>query len=140
MTLQIVKALPPNYPELCKAFDIANRRGVIFCFGPTLYNPDGVDLDAAILAHEELHSARQAAFGGVDLWWRRYLDDRRFRFDEEVPAWSLQYHLTAKDIPNRQQRQRLLMHYAKVLSGPMYDCGLPRERVKRLIRETAAGF
>jgi len=82
--MKIIRAFPPNYSALVKAFPIRGR-AVIFAWGDRIYNPAGIVITPQLLAHERVHGARQERMG-VEDWWLRYVIDARFRFDEELPA------------------------------------------------------
>lgn len=82
--MKIIKAFPPNYSTLVKAFPIRGR-SVIFAWGDRIYNPAGIVIGSELLAHEAVHGRRQQE-AGIDAWWERYIAEPRFRFDEEVLA------------------------------------------------------
>jgi len=110
-------AYPPNYKEITTAFNIKGRRGIIFTYGDTIYNPSKIDITPDLLAHEEVHQRQQ----GKDpaSWWVQYLNDPQFRYEQELAAYRAQYQY-AQNFYGRQQRRVILSHVIKALSGPMY--------------------
>ena len=86
--MRIVAAHPPNFNELDAVFHIGTKP-VIFAWGQTIFNPNGGNVSAAILAHEAVHGHQQ----GDDIrgWWRRYIDDPTFRLEHGIPAHRVEY-------------------------------------------------
>lgn len=135
MGVEIVFTRPPHdLFEACDAqFKIRGRRGVIFTVGGIIYNPDRIQIDAALLAHEEVHSARQIASGDVYDWWDQYLSDKGFRFAEELVAHQEEWRVVRETVSSRQQRRRHLGFITARLSGSLYGNLVSRIEAKRLI-------
>jgi hypothetical protein len=110
---------PPNYEEIAAAFRIRARHGIIFTYGSTIYNPDRVVITPDLYAHEGVHERQQMAVGGPDAWWRRYIYEDGFRYQQELEAYRAQYRF-AQENYGRDQRRALLRHISKALAGPMY--------------------
>ena len=108
---------PPNYETICKHIPaVRKNRNIVFTYGDTIYNPANNPLDAALLAHEQVHVDRQT---DPDAWWERYLTDVQFRLDEEVAAYRVQWQYAVANY-GRADRRRLLQHITNDLSGAMY--------------------
>ncbi len=123
---------PPNYKDIVRVFPAVKlRRGVIFTFGTTIYNPDRVQLTRALQAHETVHSRRQ----GDDpaKWWDQYLSDKMFRFREELLAHQVEYMVEVEGA-GRQVRRRALSLIAARLSGPIYGRMIGLDEAKRQIQ------
>lgn len=89
--MKVVKAFPPNYRAINDAFNVRGR-DVIFCFGDRIYNPSGILIGPDLLAHEQVHSDRQASYaGGVDAWWHRYVASR-----SRTSAWPRKFRHTRR--------------------------------------------
>lgn len=116
---QVVVEKPPLFDEISKAFPMATRGGVIFSFGSKIYNPSGVKISAELIAHEGVHGRRQVA-AGVNAWWRNYIDDPKFRFDEELPAHRAEYAAFCSAHQDRNRRAVALNIIARRLCGPLY--------------------
>lgn len=87
--MKISKEKPPNYEQILKAFDIADKP-VVFTYGDTIYNvPEGYKLPAPLEVHETIHSKQQ----GDDpaSWWEKYISDSKFRLQQEIEAYAAQY-------------------------------------------------
>lgn len=122
---------PPNLAEIVAVLPQAARtRGVLFCFGDTIYNPHSVPIHESIMGHEQVHSVRQ----GTDPvgWWRRYLSDPQFRFEEELLAHQVEY-LYWHNTGNRLVRRRNLSLIADRLSGALYGKVVSKAEAKKLI-------
>jgi hypothetical protein len=121
---QIVQAWPPNVELLDAAFGVKSRPGTIFSWGPTrIYKPHGpLTLTQELWAHELVHGPRQGASDPlIEAWWRRYLDDVQFRFDEEWPAHVAEYKRFCARHADRNRRISYLMHtVAKRIASPLY--------------------
>lgn len=129
--MKIVYEKPPNYEAIAKAFDIRNNKTVVFTYGDTLYVPTGrtVNVDKALIRHEETHVRQQN--GMPEYWWKRYLTDPQFRFDQELEAYREQY----RDIVKMPFKVKLgyLNHIAKSLAGEMYGNLVTVEEARNMI-------
>jgi len=134
VTLVQSKAYPPNYEEICAAFDIKGRPGIVFTWGGTLFNPSGVDIPPDLWAHEAVHETQQyrPSIVGPAEWWRRYIAESEFRLDQELEAYRAQYRF-AQESYGRDQRRRLLKHVSQALAGPMYGHLMSASEAKRAI-------
>lgn len=140
MPLEIVDGYPPNFEEIAKALPAARKPGVIFTYGSVLYapthgRPGGVQIPTWLMAHEEVHAQRQEAYGDLQGWWRRYIDEPRFRFAEELPAHIEEWRIVKRDVAVRQHRRRLLHEIATRLSSPLYGNVVPYKTARELILE-----
>jgi hypothetical protein len=107
------------------AFPGAAGAGVIFAWGPDIYNPSGIVIPPALLAHEAVHGARQneARWGAqrVEMWWDLYCTDPEFRYREELAAHAAEYRAQALLLLDRNVRARLLVSTATRLTAPLYN-------------------
>lgn len=123
--MRIVVAKPPNFAEIDAVFHIGDRLeelGVLFAYGDAIYNPTGGKISESLMAHETVHIRRQSAVGPTS-WWRGYLDNPKFRLDEEIPAHQAEYLKFCETHPGglaRAQRRIVLHHIAARLSGDLY--------------------
>ncbi len=122
--MQIINADPPLLEELDAAFNIKGK-AVYFTFGDKIYNPKGKDISPALMAHEQVHCDRQG--DDVDGWWRKYIDDPKFRLEEELAAHRVEYQFIAADpaskkpVPGfRSKADYYLIQIAGRLSSPLY--------------------
>lgn len=124
MTMQIVKAYPPNFQKIVQHIPAARRAGVIFAYGDTIYTPtsDGDKLSHHLKVHEATHGIRQKEIG-VDFWWDKYLTDMRFRYYEELLAHRAEYRSMTEGATTRNQRRHALKFVAKRLASSLYGCG-----------------
>jgi hypothetical protein len=122
--MRVLKALPPNYRELVKLFPIRGK-AVIFAWGDTVYNPSGVRIAPEIIAHENVHLMQQSGIDPSE-WWRRYVDDSKFRIGVEIPA----HRAEADFLRGHGQKWG---HVAKRLAGPLYGSGLTEAEAILLI-------
>lgn len=130
--MKIVKELPPNFDAIDSVFRVRRRRGVIFCYGDVIFNPDGVHIPHHLLMHEAVHSARQAGF--PEAWWNLYLQDQDFRLAEEIPAHRAEYAAFCnKGRPLWNKRRDCLKTCAQRLSGPLYGNLITFDEARRII-------
>lgn len=115
-------------------------RHTVWTYGDTLYNPGGIHVEDHLLAHEQTHTIQQEREGGPDKWWRRYLDDPTFRFEQELQAYAMQYAFYCEQRTDRNQRFRFLHQLAGALSGPLYQVAISRSDAQKAIKETAAAL
>jgi hypothetical protein len=117
---------PPNFEAILAAFPSAGGYGVLFAWGDDIYNPSGVVIPAALLAHEAVHGSRQRGQGGHAsgplIWWDRYINEPAFRYHEELLAHAAEYKFQLKDVgSDRNRRARLLTSTAQRLIAPLYN-------------------
>lgn len=131
--MKILIEKPPNFEDIAKVFPIIKKQhGVIYTLGDTIYNPDGDEISKPLLAHEEVHSARQMMFG-VEQWWRLYLSNTGFRFSEEVMAHQKEYAVET-ELGNRNQRRIALKMIAERLASPLYGNMLSNKEARELLK------
>lgn len=85
--MKIVKDYPPNIEAIRAKFTL--HEYVVFTYGDTLYNPGGWKIADDLMVHEETHVVQQ----GDDPagWWNKYLNDEKFRLEQEIEAYRNQY-------------------------------------------------
>lgn len=113
--MKIVIDYPPNIEAIKKVVTL--NKGIIFTYGDTIYNPDDGYIDAAILAHEEIHEKQQ----GDDPagWWVKYLESPEFRLNQELQAYRKQWRVFSKG-KDRNLTFKFLYGIAGHLAGAMY--------------------
>ena len=127
---------PPNrVRQLCEHhFDLKGIKPV-FTYGDTIYNPHNQPIDAGLEAHEIVHSIQQG--DDPEAWWVDYLRKPKFRFEQELKAYRVQYRLMKNHIPDRNALARFLHAIASDLSGPMYGNMCSLSEAIKLIKENA---
>lgn len=131
---QIVKMYPPNYSEIIKKLPAVKKRpNAIFTYAPKIYWPAGGVLPMDFHKHENHHIEQQNALeGGAAEWWQRYLEDPKFRLDQELAAYRVQWKYAY--IYNRQKRKELLNKIAGDLASPMYGNLITKAEAIKLIQ------
>lgn len=130
--MKILETNPPhNIRELCEGkFQIEQK--VVFTYGDTIYNPFKGYVDPALEAHETVHSIQQ---GDDPLgWWNKYFVDSKFRFEQELQAYRVQYDFLKQRIKDRNTLARVLHSLALDISSPIYGKIVELSEAKRLIR------
>jgi hypothetical protein len=102
--IKIKRGLPPNYKLLAKHFPMKGNE--IFTYGNKIYTQSR--LSSALLAHEKVH-VRQQLKMGVEIWWKKYIEDREFRFQQELEAHRAEFRAGGK-----------LVVIAERLASPLY--------------------
>jgi hypothetical protein len=119
----IINERPPNFEQIHAAFPKADGPGVMFAYDGNIYNPSGIVVPPALIAHENVHLHRQT-ISGADLWWTLYLEDPEYRYNEELLAHAAEFkHQRSND---RNASARLLMSTALRLVAPLYNYTPPR--------------
>lgn len=121
--MKIVREYPPNYAEIKAAFN--PPIDVLFCYGSTIFNPAGERIAPELIIHEGVHSRRQG--GDPAGWWKRYIENQKFRLDEEVVAHQAEYRVL-------RIRNQNTDHVIKRLCSPLYGSMINLEEAARLIR------
>lgn len=128
--MNIVKGFPPNINKIWERFELLGQP-VVFTYGNTLYNPFGGTISQDLMVHEQVHEAVQTKMG-VEKWWDKYLEDDKFRLDEEVLAYKTQYNFV-KQTMSRQVTRALLDKICKDLSGVIYGKLVTYDEAEKLI-------
>src|SRR3990167_7511232 len=98
-----------------------NLKRTIFTFGDTIYNPGGFKIHYFLLDHEKVHQKQQEDFvGGAEAWWDKYLEDKKFRLSQEIPAYKAQYKSICKNVKDKNKRNEILIDIARSLSSSTY--------------------
>lgn len=119
--MKISTEWPPNIEEIREHFDVS--KDVLFCYGDTIYNPLNIKPRPDLVAHEKIHSKQQG--NDPDGWWRKYVDDPKFRVEQEAQAYGAQ----AKHIQKRAgyaAAKRAVASFADFLSSPVYGSSISR--------------
>lgn len=132
--MKTINERPPKHvwDAVHNQFEIDDRY-TIYTYGDTLYNPAGVFLNRYLIAHEAVHAVQQKEMG-ADEWWKMYIDDPEFRFDQEVEAYGKQYKVFCSFNLDRNSQNKYLHELASHLSSPMYKVGVPHSEAMRWIR------
>lgn len=133
--MRVVVGPPPNIKEIAAVMPTA---GAIFCYGDTIYSPDGGRLPSTLHAHEAVHSWRQGKTDeSIQAWWAQYLKDPQFRLAEEVPAHRAEYVEFCRLERDKEKRFRFLVQTALRLAGPLYGKLVTFAEAKKRIRGAA---
>lgn len=130
--VKISETYPPNYEEICSVIPaVRHQKGIVFTYGDTIYNPDKQMIEDHLECHEETHEKQQAKIG-IDEWWKKYLEDPKFRLEQEVEAYRAQYKMVSK-VYGRASATELVKSIAKDLSGAMYGNILKYKEARKAI-------
>jgi hypothetical protein len=117
--MQIInEEYPPNIDDIDKRFGVKNKPNILYCWDDKIYNPSCTLVPDHILVHETVHSVRQE--GDPVSWWKRYIEEPRFRLDEEVVAHRSEWGQFVKDYKDRNLRAKYLHSMCQRLSGFLY--------------------
>lgn len=133
--MKIVVADPPNIDAIDAVFKVKGKKGVVFTWGDTIYNPTNAVIPPPLKAHEGVHYARQSNdTAKIEAWWERYLRDPEFRLAEEFPAHRAEYATYCQFERDRNRRMFALTQIAERLAGPLYGNMIDIKRAKELLR------
>jgi len=131
--MNIIVAWPPNIKEIKKVFDLTGMNP-IFAFGDVIFNPGGREIDEPLAFHETTHSIQQENYGSVGSWWERYLVDKDFRLEQEIPAYRNQYARYCELVKDRNRRIKYLYSLAYNMASPMYGRMVDFNSALKIIR------
>lgn len=133
--LKIVVGNPPNVARCVEVFRI-DPRETFFTYGDTLYNPGGHELVWHLLAHELTHAFQQR-FNTKDAaeWWDKYFLDPKFRLDQELEAYAVQYHAYCARVKDRNQQARFLYYIANEVASERYGKMIGATEAMGIIRK-----
>ncbi len=125
---------PPNYEAIIAVFPYAaTQKHVLFSYGDKIYNPSGKEIPPYTIAHEEVHS-REQLHGTAECWWNTYFHDPKFRLQEELAAYRVEYRVFCKLHKDRNERAGFLNFIAVNLSGPGYGNLCSKDEAMKQIR------
>lgn len=127
--MKVLTLFPPNYQRINKAFNVRGQP-VIFAFGQAIYNPAKIKIPPQLYAHEAVHLDRQGS--DPNAWWERYIEEPRFRLDEEIPAHVAEYRVVK---PYDGASGRWLNLIAERLASPLYGSLISQANAKTLLIE-----
>jgi len=131
--VRVVKAFPPNITEIRKHFPISGRE--MFCWGDLIYNPSGEAIPEWLIVHERVRRFQQHYHeGGIEGWWKEYLDSKDFRFEVELEAHVAEFNSYSQSDHNRHQRRAYLALISKRLSSNLYGGMVSKKTAQKLIR------
>lgn len=137
MKVRIKKGYPPNIDAIRKVFPLSG--GEIFAwnlkeeFGGIIFNPQGFDVPAWLVAHEKVHFRQQARHRSTEDWWAQYLVDTEWRLEQELEAHQVEYRSFCRSHLDRNVRTRFLRLLAQRLSAPMYGSIITaQDAIKRI--------
>lgn len=133
--MQVEKSYPPNIDRIDAVLKVKGRKGIIFTYGRTIYNPHGSELTPYLMAHEEVHADQQGMF--PDNWWHRYLNDPAFRLDQELMAHGVEVRKYC-EVNGRGQRRHYVSEAAKRISGIAYGRIITFADAHRMFKEIMA--
>jgi len=107
---------PPNIEKIRAVFDLSGKKPV-FTWGEILYNPHNCEIPEHLKIHEEIHSKQQV---NPEVWWKRYLEDDKFRLEQELEAYQAQYQYIKRLVKDRNTVAKFLYAIASDLASPMY--------------------
>ena len=117
--MRLLNENPPlNIRERCeKKFDLRSTVP-IFTYGETIYNPGNAIIDDFITAHELVHTTQQG--NRPEKWWGMYINNDKFRYEQELLAYRVQYRVMNDLVKDRKLLAKMLRAIAGDLSSPMY--------------------
>lgn len=119
--MKILVQEPPNIEQVDAAFQTRGRRGILYAYGDTIYNPSAAHVPNWLVAHELVHGIRQGA--NPEAWWRKYIEDVEYRYAEELAAHKVELGIRLQQTRDRNLRAKLVMETAARLSNPLYKSG-----------------
>ena len=128
----ILAELPPNIDQIRKAFRLSGRE--IFAWDGVIYAPASRGLPPHLIEHEKIHFRQQREVGGPQAWWNRYVEDPRWRLEQEMEATIVEYRVYSTT-HGRKQRRAFLDVLAKRLSSPMYGGMITTKAAKARIKK-----
>lgn len=129
--MKISTEKPAIWPLLEKKFGISWDSGVIVTYNGTVHCKSG-KLSPDLIVHEQTHIDQQAAFGDAEEWLIKYLDDPKFRLEQEVEAYQNQAAFVRKNLRNQSKKLKYFMFMWRDMAK--YYCGMcTLEEAKKLV-------
>lgn len=133
--VKIIVEKPPMWDEIVAAFNVVPVNA-IFSYGDCIYNPQGVELQDYLIKHEMTHFKQQGGTReGAAIWWGKFLRDPKFRAEQEIECYGVQFYEMCKLTGDRNKHAKILWDLASSLSGPLYDNCISHVEAMRRIKE-----
>lgn len=131
----LVKGKPPIYQKIIDA-GLYPTDSTVFTYGDKLFIQDlnEKEIDPVLLAHEKHHSKQQG--DRPNEWWDKYIFDEKFRFQQELEAYVVEYKMVKKLFNNKIQKYAL-HRFAQDLSSSMYGNLITTPEAESRIRNQA---
>lgn len=133
--MMLSDAFPPNFDKIKDAFPNVEPWHSAFTYGDVIYVPKQKtdEIGQALLQHEVQHSEQQDMIGSPDVWWSKWIADKKFRLDQEGEAYARQYWFFCSGHKDRNVRAKFLHRLCSDLSGKMYGEICTYEEAKKMI-------
>lgn len=134
--MQILKGKPPVYDRIIDA-GLKPTENTVFTYGDKLYiqDLDEKQIEPVLLAHEETHTKQQG--DDIEGWWDKYINDEKFRFDQELEAYGAEYKKVIDMGFKDKFKKYALNAFAKDLSSSMYGSIITIHEAESKIRNKA---
>ena len=134
----ISNTIPQIYETLHKQFGVEWDKGLVITYFPHIHVKSG-HLPPDLEAHESTHLYQQEHYhntsygNGSAGWWKQYLEDPRFRLQEETAAYMVQVEFIRKNLIGRNNRRA---HFKHILNSfvKMYGGIVTKEQAKQLLK------
>lgn len=132
--ITMIMGFPPNIEKIRNAFGELPPN-VVFAYGEIIFNPSGMPIPEPCRIHELTHMAQQGA--DVEGWWDNYINSKKFRFDQELEAFSNEYNCYRTHQKDRNKAAVFLHSCAKRLSSELYGSLVTHSEAITLLRNHA---
>jgi hypothetical protein len=132
--INIITGFPPNIKRIEKEFGELPSN-VVFAYGNAIFNPSGIPVNEPLRIHELTHLAQQG--DDPDAWWDKYISDKKFRFEQELEAFSNEYNCFRGFMKDRNKVANFLHSVATRLSSNLYSSDKTYSECVTLIRQHA---
>lgn len=125
--MKIIYEYPPVYDDIIRA-GLKPGKDTVFAYGDAIYNPNNVPITPDLEVHEGVHMRQQQRPTGTFLrdiigakrWWIKYINDPKFRLEQEIEAYRAQFAFICKVVKDKNRRHKILLKIGEFLSGPLY--------------------
>ena len=132
----IVTEKPAIYEKCKERFpSIEWEKGLAIVYGNKIHTK--YKLPNHVLAHELVHVRQQADYpGGASKWWYEYLENDKFRFEQEIEAYVTQVRWIREhtEESSRVWRRQMIDQLAADLSSSMYGNVVSYAKAKELLK------
>jgi hypothetical protein len=124
--------IPAIYPQLEAKFGVSWDNGLIIAYDGRVHCKQIPP--AQKIVHEEVHLLRQKKMGN-EVWWKLYLENEKFRFDEELVAYLAEANFIKKHIKDRELVFHAISDIASSFSSSTYGKIIDKGEALRLLRK-----
>lgn len=123
---------PPIYEALKQKFGADWDKGLLIAWDGKIHSKEPAQ--AQKILHESVHLREQSRLGN-EAWWRLYLENEDFRFQQELMAYREEARFIRENVDNREAAFKMIREAVHSFCSDLYGFKLDYQEGWKLINE-----